>query len=139
MTELRVCPIRGALACLSLLAFLSVGAALAQPAPSGAPETLRLAQVVVRLPKIHLYASAQNENGNPVAEGQWGTLSTLIGPNYYTTLEIGQQFDGIAIVFLIDISASLNQTQFGMIKDSVKRWIGSLGPNDQAAIVTLGS
>src|ERR1700730_633300 len=138
MTRLRVHSIRGALACLSLLALLSVGDALAQSSPS-TPATLRLAQVVVRLIdgllNVHLYAIAQDESGKAVAP-QPGALTALIGPNY-VPVDLARQ-DGIGIVFLIDISASLSELQFGKIKDSVKGWIGQLGPNDRVAIVTLG-
>ena len=137
MAGLRARLAHGVLACLSLLAFLSVGSALAQSSPS-APATLRLAQVVVRLPEVHLYASAQNEKGNPVAVEQWGKPSALIGSTY-TTAEISQGPEGIAIVFLIDISKSLNKQQFELIKASVRAWIESLEPSDRAAIVTLGS
>ena len=130
---------RRALACLSLLAFLSAGEALAQ-SNAPVPATLRLAQVVVRLPEVHLYAGAQSEKGNPVAAEQWGKPSALIGPTY-TTAEISQRPEGIAIVFLIDISKSLNKQQFELIKASVRGWIESLEPDrgDRAAIVTLGS
>jgi hypothetical protein len=136
MAGVRVHPIRGALVCLSLLVFLSVGDALAQSNPS-APATLRLAQVVVRLPHTYLFASAQDENGNPFS-GQWGKLSALIGPNH-EKVDINQQPGGIGIVFLIDISKSLSPQQFAMIRESVHRWINLLGPNDRAAIVTFGS
>jgi hypothetical protein len=47
--------------------------------------------------------------------------------------------EGIAIVFLIDISGSISQQQFELIKTSVVQWIDRLRPPDQAAIVTLGS
>jgi len=129
-------PIRGALVCLSLLVFLSVGHARAQSNPS-APATLRLAQVVVRLPHTYLFASAQDEDGNPFS-GQWGKLSALIGPNH-EKVDINQQPGGIGIVFLIDISKSLSPQQFEKIREAVHRWINLLGPDDRAAIVTLGS
>jgi uncharacterized protein YegL len=101
-----------------------------------------LAQVVARLPKIYLYASEQDESGNPFGGG-WGDLSTLIGPTYTTVKEI-QGPQGIAIVFLLDISKSLSRQQFELIRASVRAWIESLnrppaGPPDQAAIVTFGS
>jgi Mg-chelatase subunit ChlD len=50
-----------------------------------------------------------------------------------------QQQGGIGIVFLIDISKSLSQMQFTLIKASMLPWIASLGPTDRAAIVTFGS
>jgi hypothetical protein len=71
MVAARVYPIRAALACLSLLALLFIGGALAQPAPpatgaTAAPATLRLVQVVPRLPDINLYAITQDEGGRPI-------------------------------------------------------------------------
>lgn len=142
MIGLCVHPIRGALACLSVLAFLSVGGALAQPGPpargtSAAPATLRLVQVVPRLPDlIHLYAIVQDEGGTPV-DPQPGELSALAGSNT-VSVEIGQD-DGVAIVFLVDISLSLRLPQFELIKLSLLAWIDSLGPADRAAVVTFGS
>jgi hypothetical protein len=136
MAGLRIRLAHGALACLSLFALLFAGEALAQSYPA-APATLRLAQVVVRLPKIYLYASEQDESGKPFTR-EWGTPSTLIGPTY-TKAEINPEPEGIAIVFLIDISKSLSKPQFELIRASVRAWIESLGPSDQAAIVTLGS
>ena len=139
MAGICVISCRRVLACLSLLAFLFAADALAQSNPS-APATLRLAQVGMRLPDVHLYANAQTENSSPVAEGQWGQLSTLIGPNYYASVDdVSRRPEPIAIVFLIDISKSLSRQQFQMIKDSVQSWIDNLQPSDQAAIVTLGS
>jgi Mg-chelatase subunit ChlD len=140
MARRRVDPIRGALAYLSLVAFLflSNGGAQAQPSPSAAPATLRLAQVVVRLPIVHFYAIAQNENGQTVAP-QPDALTALIGPNKVPVRDINQQPEGIGIVFLIDVSKSLTGDQFAKIKASVRAWVESLGPSDWAAIVTLGS
>jgi hypothetical protein len=135
MAGLRVHPIQGALACLSLLAFLSIGEALAQSSPP-TPAILRLAQVAVRLPHVYLFASAQDESGRPFL-GRWGKPSTLIGPTYTDAQELPPE--GMAIVFLIDISGSVHPPQFKMIRDSVQRWIEALGPADQAAIVTFGS
>src|SRR5262249_2122953 len=86
---------------------------------------------------IHLYAIAQDESGTPVA-AQPGELSALVGANN-EPVEISQQPEGIGIVFLIDISASLSQQQYEMIRASVRAWIDSLGSGDRAAIVTFGS
>jgi hypothetical protein len=128
--------LRGTLACLSLLALFGVGAVLAgQGAPKDTLATLRLSQVVPRLPVINLYALARDESGTPV-QMQSGELKALVGATD-VSVEIKRDA-GIAIVFLIDISGSISQQQFGMIRRSVQSWIGSLGPADQAAIVTFG-
>jgi Mg-chelatase subunit ChlD len=138
MVRLRDHAIRWAVVCLWLFALVSLGGALAQPVSSTenmTPATLRLAQVVPRLPVINLYALAQDEHGMPV--GLSGGLSALVGSND-VSVEIGQD-EGIGIVFLIDISLSLKRVQFELIKHFVQVWIDGLGAADQAAIVTLGS
>ncbi len=145
MVGLRVRPICGALVCLAVLAFVS-GVALAQLGPSAkgtspVPATLRLAQVVPRLPNIHIYALARAEDGTPIPLGKGDKLSALVGSS---TLPVEPRpyagpYEGIAIVFLIDISGSISQQQFNLIKASVLQWIDRLQPRDQAAIVTLGS
>jgi von Willebrand factor type A domain len=101
-----------------------------------APATLRLAQAVPRLPTIHLYAIAQDENGRSLLL-QSG-LSALIGSDN-AAVTVAQESQGIGIVFLIDISGSLGQAQFELIKRSVLAWIESLDPLDRAAVVTFGS
>jgi hypothetical protein len=114
----------------------------AEPVPTtknamGAPATLRLAQVVTRLPTIYFYALAQDESSTALPQPQPGAVSALVGSSNLS-VEPGSD-QGIGIVFLIDISASLTPAQFGMIQDAVREWIKNLGPSDKAAIVTLGS
>ena len=131
---------RAGLAWLALLTLLCAGGAVAQTGPSAkgavAPATLRLAQVVPRLPTIHLYAIAQDESGRglPLQSG----LSALIGGNS-VPVSVSQQHEGIAVVFLIDISGSIRPPQFELIKRSVLAWIESLDPSDRAAVVAFGS
>ena len=127
---------------LWLLGAVLAGGAWAQPTASptaGVPATLRLAQVVPRLPAIHFFAVAENEAGSPVQMSP-SDLSALIGSGRLK-VDLLQQpdADAIAIVFLIDISASLGPVQVGMIKRSVQNWIGGLHDADRAAIVTLGT
>jgi hypothetical protein len=103
---------------------------------AGAPATLRLAQVVPRLPAIHIYAVAQDERGIPVSL-QPSELSALLG-SASAPVALGSD-DGIGVVFLIDVSASLRKPQYDLIIASVIEWIASLRPVDRAAVVTLGS
>jgi hypothetical protein len=138
MFLLHINPVQRILAYLSLSIIFICGAQAqpASPAKGPGPTTLRLAQVVPRLPTINFYAISQDEGGRPVPP-QSGTLSALIG-SHDESVESGKE-NGIGIVFLIDVSASLNAQQFAMIQASVRAWIDSLGTLDRAAIVTLGS
>jgi len=125
---------RGALAGLVLLLALlwSIDATAQTPMPA----TLRLVQVVPRLPIINLYAIAQDEGGQPLP--MRSDLSAMVGSRR-VPVELAHEPDTIGIVFLIDISASLRPAQYEMIRSSVRRWIDALGPGDRAAIVTFGS
>jgi Mg-chelatase subunit ChlD len=105
-------------------------------APAGLAASLRLVQVVPRLPTLNLYAIARNEAGTPVAL-QSGGLSARIGGRE-VSVEVSRKDEGIGIVFLVDCSASLNLRQFNLVKVSALAWIDSLGPLDRAAIVTFG-
>ena len=140
MLGLTAHQLRAALSCFALLALLSSGGALAQTAPGAsapAPATLRLAQVVPRLPIINFYSIAQDESGMPVAMGS-ADLSALVGSDR-VPVHLSREPDNIGIVFLIDISGSLRPPQYKMIGESVGMWVDSLRPGDRAAIVTLGS
>lgn len=149
MRRLNVHPLRGAFACLSLVALLSVGGALAQTMPgaggsSPVPVTLRLAQVVPRLSAtepgrsaIHLYALAQDEKGTPLRM-RAGDLSALVASDR-APVELRQGREGIGLIFLIDVSASLSREQFEMSKASVRAWIDTIVDEDRAAIVTFGN
>jgi hypothetical protein len=125
--------------CLSLC--LACGARAEPPVSTtknvaNVPATLRLAQVVPRLPTIYFYALAQDESGSAL-QPQPGAVSASFGSSNLS-LEPGSD-KGIGIVFLIDISGSLSPGQFGIIQGSVRSWIQDLGPYDKAAIVTFGS
>jgi hypothetical protein len=129
------------LASLWLLVVGLAGHAQAQPAASPTtvpPASLRLAQVVARLPGIYYFAVAQDEAGWPM-QMHPADVSALVGSERLPVAFNPQlDADPVAIVFLVDISASLGPAQVGMIKKSLRDWITSLGGGDRAAIVTLG-
>ena len=132
----RLDPLR--LAAILAFLWLSImnlaGDALAQASPGAGgtaagsngppPAALRLAQVVPRLPAIYYYAVAQDEAGSPIPLRP-SDVSALVGSE---RLPVNPQTeaDPIAIVFLVDISASLGPSQAGLIRKSLRDWIGSL-------------
>jgi hypothetical protein len=123
---------------LSSIAGIGSSQSFAQAAAeTGPPATLRLTQVSPRLPAIHLYAIAQDQDGTPIGL-QPDELVAVVGANN-VPVDIVPNRAGIAIVFLIDVSLSLSNQQFEWIKAAVLAWIDSLKRDDRAAIVTLGS
>jgi Mg-chelatase subunit ChlD len=118
-------------------AVLAGGASAQQPAAPNplVPATLRLAQVVPRLPVVHLFALAQSDTAAAVAM-QPSELKALVGSD---PLPVDSRDDeGIAFIFLIDVSGSM-RSQLDGIKDAIRWWIDSMTPADRAAVVTLGS
>lgn len=50
----------------------------------------------------------------------------------------GQSGEGVAYIFLVDISKSLNMQQFAQIKLALRRWLSGMGENDRGALLTFG-
>jgi len=131
----------GFLALVWLLALGAIGSATAQEAAPRAAEpsgltTLRVAQVIPRLPAVHVYAFLQDEQGEafrPSADA----LSLQVRPANFSLVEAPD--DGVAVILLVDISRSLRPAQFALVQASLRAWIDSLRPNDKAAIITFGS
>lgn len=138
MARLHSGVLRTVVACLALLILLVDGDAWAQARPAAA---LRLAQVVPRGHDINLYAIVQDEDGTPSWPLSPG-LEALVGATRVPVTDVTdkvQASDGIAVVFLVDISASLKKAQFDFIRQSLLHWTSALGQNDRAAVVTFGS
>ena len=120
------------LSCLAILIFLADSEALAQEKPAA---TLRLTQVVPRLPLVMLYALARDEDANPVTLKP-AKLEAHVGSSLQKVSHIGDP-GPIAIVFLVDISKSV-KSQFPAIQKSVIDWIKVLNATDRVAILSLG-
>lgn len=55
-----------------------------------------------------------------------------------TITDVATSDDGVAYVFLVDISRSLSTKQFAQIQDALRQWIQSMGERDRAAVLTIG-
>jgi Mg-chelatase subunit ChlD len=132
-----------------LLLHLLAGAAAAS-AEQTTPIGLRLAQVVVRLPTINLYAEAQDEHDNPVPFGDT-SLTALVGTESLPLQPANDgkdaHYPGTTFVFAIDVSGSMGhgipdgngQTKFDLERLTLNAWIDQMRPQDRAAIITIGS
>lgn len=63
---------------------------------------------------------------------------TLDGQTLPTRLEPASA-GGIGYVFAVDVSAMLTDGQFAAVRESLKSWIGAMGPQDRAAVVAFGA
>ena len=148
--------------CCGLLLGLMLQSALAAPEPSPTvtpnalpatapavsatlphtlPSTLRITQARAATPGVAVYLDIRAENGEAVADVRAEQLQAEIGP-YPTNVQSVQAFtaagEGVAYIFLIDVSKSLKPQQFAKIRDALRQWIETMGRQDRAAVVTFG-
>jgi len=102
---------------------------------------IRPTQVVQNGSDVSVYFVALDSLSEPLLSLDPNELSLFIDgrPTEITAIvPLSEGGDGVAYIFLIDISGSL-KGQFEQLKQALSQWIGEFGENDKAAIVTVGS
>jgi len=102
---------------------------------------IRVTQVVQKGSDVSVYFAALDNMGEPLLSLDPNQLSLFIDgrPTDITNIvSVSEGDDGVAYIFLIDISVSL-KGHFGQLRQALAQWIGQLDENDQAAIVTVES
>lgn len=118
------------LLCLLLCGLLS-GLAQGQEAAE-----LRVIQARADLPNLTIWAHLPNDT--PSEAGQ---ISVSVGerPATVTRIDHFRQTDqGVAYIFLVDISKSLNPRQFAQIQRALHQWVDGMSDDDRAALMTFG-
>ena len=109
--------------------------------PHTLPSTLRITQARAATPGVAVYLDIRAENGEAVADVRAEQLQAEIGP-YPANVQSVQAFtaagEGVAYIFLVDVSKSLKPEQFAKIRDALRQWIETMGSQDRAAVVTFG-
>jgi VWFA-related protein len=126
------------------ICFLIVAALLAlniSLAAAADVASFRAGQAVVRHPDISVYVDVLDQAGQPVAELQQNQLAATLGQAQLVVKSV-KPFDasgeGIAYVFLVDISKSLSSSQFQQIQSAINQWIDNMRDTDRAAIISFG-
>ncbi len=92
-------------------------------------------------PQIVVYLDALDAKGQPVTTLSPPGLSGSLGADPLT-LESVKSFEssaeGVAYVFLIDVSGSIGPSQFSQMISAISTWIEALGPSDRVAIWAFG-
>ncbi len=98
-------------------------------------------QLDIGTPSVRAYLDLFDSEGQPIADLPPESLSATLG-QWPATLTGLEPFDsarqGVAYVFLVDISKSLSSELFRQMVASLEEWIGDLAPLDRAAIVAFG-
>ena len=105
--------------------------------------TLRLRQAYPLADEIQVYLDILDENEDQI---QGLSLSEL-----GLTANLGQKScrirgfkpfvqtdEGVAYVFLVDVSKSLTEEEFRQMKEAMGIWVGAMTDKDRAAVVTFG-
>jgi len=102
---------------------------------------VRIIQSRATTPTVAIYLDIRSETGKAVAHIKAEQLQADIGP-YPAVPKSFQEFtqtgEGIATVFLVDVSKSLKPDQFAQIRSALLQWTEKMGDKDRAAIVSFG-
>jgi Mg-chelatase subunit ChlD len=103
--------------------------------------TFRAGQAVARYPEIKVYIEALDQTGLPIETIQQEQLTATVGQIQAEVKEVkrfDQSAEGVAYVFLVDISRSLSSKQFAKMQSAISTWIDKMGASDRAAIISFG-
>ena len=105
------------------------------------PGRFAISQVSVKPPIVNVYIDVLDENGQPPVRLVASELSAAIQGQAVKVAQV-TPFDasgeGVAYIFLVDISKSIGVAQFAQIRQAIDDWIDCLKSADQMAIFTFG-
>lgn len=128
--------LRLALFCWCLFLFSTV-------ALGGEACTLRLRQAYPLADEIKVYLDILDENEEQVQGLSLNELGLTANLGQKSCRIRGfkpfvQTDEGVAYVFLVDVSKSLTEEEFHQMKEALGIWVGAMTDKDRAAVVTFG-
>ncbi|MDY7093095.1 MAG: VWA domain-containing protein [Acidobacteriota bacterium] len=114
--------------------------------PAAAQEVQRLTinqavQTASQPPQVRVYLDLLDSSGKALEAASAENFTASLGGRQALVSELtpfAETEEGVAYVFLVDISRSLDTATFGRIRSALEEWIGALGPRDRAAILAFG-
>jgi len=103
---------------------------------------VRLSQVYVDLPRVKAYIEVLDETNVVVDSLGTDQVTASVGTTPAKTLSVTpfrESGEGVAYIFLIDVSKSLRSAQFVVLQKALAAAIDAMGEKDRAAIVTFGT
>lgn len=130
-------PLRPSSLTLMLLAALLTTRALA-----GEPAAIQITQAQAQGTEVTAYVAVTDESGAPVAAASMGQARATLG-SQVAEVSSAKSFattgEGVLTIFLVDVSRSLDLSQFNRIRQALRDWITALGDEDRVAILTFGN
>ena len=105
------------------------------------PASLRITQVLTHGTDLTAYVAVRDESGGVVSGESLRQAQATLGPQVAEIVS-AQPFaatgEGVLYLFLVDISRSLDITQFDRLRQALKDWVAAMGEKDRAAILAFG-
>lgn len=88
---------------------------------------------------LRVYADIEDVSGNPADKPS--EIAGYIDGNKLTARSIerfGDTAEGVADIFLVDVSGSIRNNQMVQVKEAIKTWAANMKENDRIAVITFG-
>lgn len=90
---------------------------------------------------LRVYADIEDINGKSIKSIKKTNTAGYLNQKKLTTNSVKkfhETKEGVADIFLVDISKSLSDAQMKQVKAAMKKWASEMKPNDRMAILTFG-
>src|SRR5271170_2052669 len=104
-------------------------------------ERVAISQVVVKPPTLEAYVDVRGKADSPVNGLQASSVQANLDGQPVPVNSLKPFLatgEGVAYVFLVDVSASESPAEFGKVKSALQAFIKQMDAKDQAAIITFG-
>lgn len=88
-----------------------------------------------------VYAEVLDRDMLPVPGLAEGSLQATYGADRMRVLSFepaGPSGEGMAVLFLVDISKSLREKEFSGIREALSNWVNGMGEEDRASVIAFG-
>lgn len=102
---------------------------------------LRVSQLRVVGPEVRAYVYALTPNGEPVSGITASQISATVGAvpaRVVSVAPFGAAKEGVAYIFLVDVSRSVTARQFATMQSELQKWVAQMGSADRAAVMSFG-
>lgn len=99
-------------------------------------------QIYMYTDVMNLYINMNDADGQPIETPAKTEIYASIDNAKMGVRDIrrfSESGEGMSYIFLIDISGSLNYSQFSQVKTATKKWAESMNEKDRMALITFGN
>lgn len=103
--------------------------------------SVSIRQVYLFKDVLRVYADIEDIKGNSIESIKKTDTAGYLNQKKLTTNSVKKFYEtgeGVADIFLVDISKSLNDAQMQQVKAAMQKWASEMKPNDRMAIITFG-